>query len=146
MENENPIINPSNEISASSAEKAPAEATAAVKRHLFNKNHLFLGLAVLAVIIAGVLLVGKTSFSNMLPSLNPFNASAEAVAQKSIDYLNENMLAEGQTASVGGVSKESGIIKINVVIGDKNYDSYVTADGKLFFPEGFNIETPPVAK
>lgn len=71
----------------------------------------------------------------------PFSdTSIKGIAESSIDYLNQNILTQGgQTASLVSFSKESGVIKVKMKIGDQEYDSYVTADGKLFFPEAISL-------
>jgi hypothetical protein len=63
--------------------------------------------------------------------------SSEDLAQKAIDYINENMLSDGLTASLVNVVEESGLYKIHIKIGEEEYDSYVSKDGKLLFPPGF---------
>jgi len=110
-----------------------------------NKDKIFLVVAVLAVILTGSLLFMKSSFSGMLPSIPFLNGNANAVAQKSVDYLNNNILPEGQTATLGNVTQASGVIKLEVKIGENSYDSYVTNDGKLFFPEAFKTDAPAPA-
>src|SRR3989338_2727021 len=145
MENENPIINPvintANEIApVPSPDKPPAEPSAKQKFR-FNKNHLFLGVAVLAIIITGAVLAGKTGFLNFVPAVNPFGMSQEAVAKKAIDYINKNLIAQGSSAaSLGAVSEDHGVIKMEVKLGKESFVSYVTKDGKLFFVEGISLE------
>ncbi len=73
--------------------------------------------------------------------------SSEDLAQKAIDYINENMLSEGLTASLVSVVEESGLYKIHIKIGEEEYDSYVSKDGKLLFPSGFiKLEEAPITE
>ena len=95
-----------------------------------NKNALFIGLAVLAILVTGVLIYANSSGNPALAFLQLNTLSKDAVAKKAIDYLNTNVL-EGQTAELGVVSVESGVIKMEVKIGGTSYDSYATKDGKL---------------
>ncbi len=70
--------------------------------------------------------------------------SSEDLAQKAIDYINKNMLSEGLIASLVSVVEESGLYKIHIKIGQEEYDSYVSKDGKLLFPSGFiKLEEKP---
>lgn len=108
-----------------------------------NKNSLFLGTAILAIAVTGILLFGNSGFGNSMPFLQLGSMSAEAIAKKSVNYLNNNILAQGQTATLVGYKSENGIIKMDIKIGDNTYDSYATKDGKLFFPEAFDLNTPP---
>ena len=73
--------------------------------------------------------------------------SPEDLAQKAIDYINENLLSEGITASLVSVVEESGLYKIHIKIGEEEYDSYVSKDGKLLFPSGFiELEEAPITQ
>ncbi|MEK7663844.1 MAG: DsbA family protein [Patescibacteria group bacterium] len=101
-----------------------------------DKNSILMGVAVLAVIIVVVLIF--TTGSNV-PYFLVGSGSKNTVAENAMKYLNENILQPGQVATLKNVSGESGVIKIQVKIGGNTYDSYVTRDGKLFFPQAYNI-------
>ena len=109
----------------------------------FQKDHVLLAVAVLGIVVTGMLLFANSSYSNLIPILKPSGMSSQAIAQKSIDYLNKNVLPAGQTATLGEVTQESGLIKIKVNLGANSYTSYITNDGKLFFPEAFKLDTNP---
>lgn len=98
-----------------------------------------MGVAVLAVITTGILIFVSSSGKTL--SFLKFNSgmSAGDISQKSINYLNKNVLQQGQTATLEGYSEESGVVKFTIKIADKTYDSYATKDGKLLFPEALNI-------
>ena len=64
--------------------------------------------------------------------------AAERVAKKVIDYINNNQLSS-TTASLGGVSEESGLVKVKIKIGANSFDSYATKDGKFLFPQAFDM-------
>ena len=69
----------------------------------------------------------------------PGTMSAEKAAQKALDFIN-NVALQGQaTASLTSVAKESGLYKVNLKIGDQEYESYVTKDAKLLFAQGTKI-------
>ena len=110
-----------------------------------TKNQLFIGVAILAVILTGVVFFtsSRFNFSNGLLLKIGGNMSADEIAKKSIDYLNKSILQEGQTAELVSSSEESGVVKIKIKIGGNTYDSYATKDGKLLFPEAFNLEVNP---
>ena len=99
-----------------------------IKRH---QNSILFVLAVLSFFITLVLVVD---------TLDLGETSKKSIAEKSIKYLNESVLQEGQTATLISFSEESGLIKIKIRIADRDYDSYVSEDGKLFFPEALNME------
>ena len=41
------------------------------------------------------------------------------------------------------MAEENGVYKIHLQVGEGEYDSYVTRDGKIFFIEGINLESSP---
>lgn len=93
-----------------------------------NQHTMLVMVAVAAVAITAFLV------------FNPLSKSPVAVANKAADYLNTSILKGGQTATVTSASMENGLVKIKMAIGSNSYDMYATTDGKLLFPEAFNLE------
>lgn len=92
------------------------------------------------VIVGCLAIVGVFIILNQ-EKIEKVETSPEDLAQKAIDYINENMLSDDFTASLVSVVEESGLYKIHLEIGEEEYDSYVSKDGKLLFPPGFiNLE------
>jgi len=107
----------------------------------YNKNLIVLVIFIIVILIAGAFwYVNKTK-----PPQEAFLSPQEA-AQKAIDYINKNMLQEGLTALLVNSEEENGVYKIHFKISEKEYDSYVTKDGKLLFIEGIDLETTPVVQ
>lgn len=111
-----------------------------------NRDKIFLGVAILAVIITGVLLFANSSYGNSLSFLKlNFGPSKDAVAKSTIDYINKNLLEAGRVATAESVTEESGVYKIMVKVtsgGTSNViASYVTKDGKLFFDRAIPVST-----
>ncbi len=103
-----------------------------------SKNTILIGIAALAILVTGVLI-----YANQNPgqfSFLGFGLSNDALAKKGIDYLNKNVLSSDSPASLVTVSEESGLVKIKLKIGSSEYDSYITKDGKLLFPQAFIME------
>lgn len=100
-----------------------------------DKAMIFLSIAIAIVLIGGSLVITKFGFN--------FGSgkSAEALAKDSIDFLNQKVL-QGQKATLIGYSKESGVIKVTLEIEGNKFDSYITKDGKLFFPEAISTDSP----
>lgn len=108
-----------------------------------NKNQILIGIAILAIIVTGLLVFANSNSNNALSFLKfNSNMSADAIAKKSVDFINGNIL-QGQTATLVSFTEESGVIKFTVKIADKNYDSYATKDGKFLFPEGLKLDSKP---
>jgi len=113
---------------------------------MLNKNLLPISIVIAAAIIGGVLVYtnqGCVPQEKLAGILN-----SQEIAQKAIDFINQNNMAgENQTASLGEVFDESGLYKFKVKIGENEFDSYVTKDGKLLFPQaGVDLEKEPIAK
>ena len=64
--------------------------------------------------------------------------SAQEAAQKAIDYLNDNLPEDLSASLISAVGKED-IVEISFSIADREYSSYVTKSGSLFFVEGIDL-------
>ncbi len=115
-----------------------------------NPNQILVGIAVLAIVATGALVLVNASGSGAFSWVrSPFGASTSAIAKKSVEYLNSHVLQQGRVATLISASQESGVIKMKIQIDGKTYDSYASKDGKLIFPEAFavaaTVGTAPVA-
>jgi len=97
----------------------------------------------ISIIIAGLMIAGAFVYTNQEKTevLSPREA-----AQIAIDYINNNLLEEGETASLVSITEKSGLYKIQLKINNQEYPSYVTKDGKFLFPfdilgEGIDLES-----
>ena len=61
--------------------------------------------------------------------------SAQDAADKAISYINN--LSGGSGASLLDVTEESGMYKIHMRIGQNEYESFVSKDGKVLFRPGY---------
>jgi len=105
-----------------------------------DRNVLFVGIATIAVVVVGILIITDGNSGQFLDKIKNFGGiSKESLAKKGVDYINSSILS-GQSATLVGSSEESGLVKIKINIGGKEFDSYITKDGKLLFPEAINIE------
>ena len=96
----------------------------------FNKN-----IIPIAILVAGVFIAGTFIYLNKGGS----GLSSQAAAEKAIDFINQT-IQEDVTASLIGITEESGLYKVKLKIEETEYDSYITKDGKLLFPNAFNLE------
>jgi len=93
---------------------------------------------ILTILLIAILVgVGRTPTSFLGLSFNP----GQKVAQKALDFINKNML-QGQTAVLGDIKTKSGVYEFKLKIGEQEYTSYVTKDGRILFTSG--IEISPV--
>ncbi len=101
-----------------------------------DKNTVYIGITVIAIIATGILIFERPSSPFSLSNI--FGPSDERIAKKAVDYINNNKLSR-TPASLVSVSNDSGLIKIKIKIGTNEYDSYVTKNGKLLFPQAFDL-------
>jgi hypothetical protein len=95
-----------------------------------------ISIIIAALIISGTIfyLKKQTKVSGTLPP--------QEAAKKAIDFINQNkeMFGIGGTeASLVSVVEENGVYKIKLKIGQNEYDSYVTKNGKVFFTYGIDL-------
>lgn len=69
--------------------------------------------------------------------INPAEAKVRAE-----NFINQNLIPAGsdQKAEVEGVVDENGIYKVSVKLSGQSIDSYLTKDGKTFFPQGMSVQ------
>jgi glutaredoxin len=70
----------------------------------------------------------------------PAEFSAPEAAMKAINYINENGLTGGPNASLISVTEESGLYKIHILIGQDEYDSFISKDGQILFKQAVYME------
>jgi len=110
-------------------------------KHIYKqmeKNILFVAIGVAGIIIIGALILSQSGFNLQNIKLGGF--SDKAIAEKAVDYINNNKLSQ-DTASLDdtSISGQSGLIKFKIKVGTNSFDSYATRDGKLFFPQAFEL-------
>jgi protein-disulfide isomerase len=59
--------------------------------------------------------------------------------QKALDFVNNNLLQAPFTAEVGSSEETANLYKVTLSVAGEVVDSYITKDGSLFFPQGFNV-------
>lgn len=67
----------------------------------------------------------------------------DEASKKAADFINENLMQPGSSATVKEVTEEGGLYKIIVSLpgeGAQEIDSYMTKDGKKFFPQAFDVD------
>lgn len=69
--------------------------------------------------------------------------SADEASQKALSYINDSLLKGKMTANLLDIAedKEKGLYKLRLKIGEQSLESYLTLDGKIFFPEAIDLET-----
>jgi len=77
-----------------------------------------------------------------------FGSSSDEIGKKTMDYVNNNLLPPGTTASLIESKKgDSGIFEVKFKLGEQEITSFVTQDGKMLFPTGYEMnEAEAVSK
>ena len=102
-----------------------------------DKKTITIASVITIVVLAVLLAFVKTGpgFS----ALKFWTSGDKKIAEKAIEYINNNNLASSE-ASLVSYSRESGLIKIKIKIGATEFDSYLTMDGKYLFPQVIEME------
>ncbi|MCD6367849.1 MAG: hypothetical protein J7L45_02060, partial [Candidatus Aenigmarchaeota archaeon] len=94
----------------------------------------------LAVMIIGIG-QGEISSSHGITGM----ITAEDANQKALDVIKNHLVPPGTQVSIDSIKEISGIYEINLTVKlngrDQKFTSYMTKDGKLFFPQGIDIDS-----
>jgi hypothetical protein len=101
-----------------------------------DRNTMLVAVAVIAIIITGGLIFINSNHGFTFPTI--FGMSNEQIGKKAVDYINSSGLSS-TTATLVKVTGESGLVKVTIKIATNEFDSYVTKDGKLLFPQAFDM-------
>lgn len=104
-------------------------------KNLSKKNLIII---VVAVVLIGAGVLAYVNQDKLALSIF-WGSSSQKTAQKAIDYINENVVSQGISASLMSVKKESGVYKIHIKVGGQEYDSFITPDGKYLFPVVYDM-------
>ena len=87
----------------------------------------------LVLIVTGCTLMGQSD------KVKPIGL--EAAKAKAVDFINNNLMQAGSEVTVKEAGEENGLYKIVVNMSNgQEVTSYLTLDGKTFFPQAMNIE------
>lgn len=90
---------------------------------------------IIGVIVLIILIIGVGYYEKVWKKNNLTQKSAKAQVE---DFINNNLMQEGAKAEIAEVVKENGMFKVKVKIGEgdqkQEIDSYLSLDGKKFFP------------
>ena len=108
-----------------------------IKNKLGKKSNLIIALAAVVVILVVVAVINfggaKLGFSK--------NVSPDEAKAKAEDFINKNLVAAGTTATVTEVADyDKSLYKLKVKVGDNEIESFISKDGKQFFPQAMDIE------
>jgi len=106
-----------------------------------SKKKLIMGLGVgIGAVIIIVLIIALIMNGPSLGGL-----SQKAAAAKAETFVNADLLSGQGGATVKVVSSVGNLYKLQITYQGRNIDSYMTKDGKLFFPQVFDMATSTAA-
>lgn len=98
------------------------------------KKTFFIAIGALILVVA--ILAGVFAFSGKGKTLSP-----EEAKQKTENYINENLMPSGSKVTITEIEEFEGeLYKMKIDLGGGEIiDSYVTKDGKTFFPQSMEV-------
>lgn len=95
----------------------------------------------IAIIIVGILIAGAVVYTNYSkPSEEQEGIlSSQEAAEKVITFINDVILQGQASASLIESIEENGLYRVKFSVQGEEVESYVTLDGKLFFPQGIDL-------
>jgi hypothetical protein len=75
----------------------------------------------------------------------PSGMSEQDAKTLAIEFINGTLMQGQATAEVKSIEKAGEVYKLKVAVNGQVVDSYITADGKMFFPQVLDIETVKAA-
>jgi hypothetical protein len=104
-------------------------------KSLFSRERfLRVTLPILLVIVLAVIAL----FSFQRPSIK--NLKPEEAKAKAEQFINNFLMSGGNKATIKEISEEYGLYKLKIDIVTSVVDSYLSKDGKLFFPQALDVE------
>jgi len=107
----------------------------------------------LLVIVAVLVVLGLITASSLhkdnknTTTLKPGKTiSTDAAKTKAEEFINKFLMSSGSKATIKDITTEYGLYKLKVDITSDVVDSYMTKDGRLFFPQALNIDELSAAK
>ncbi len=97
-------------------------------------NFIFPAIVVLAV-------AGLAVYGYFYVSKKSGLSDKEAVRVKAEKFINENLVASGTQATIKDIIEENGLYKVTVSVAGQDITSYVSKDGKNFFPQVLNMDS-----
>lgn len=103
-------------------------------QNLFSRERFSrITLPIILIIILAV--IGLFSFRHSSKELTPDQAKTKAES-----FVNSYLMQSGNKATIKDITTEYGLYKLKIDIVSDVVDSYLSKDGKLFFPQALNID------
>lgn len=94
--------------------------------------------AILAILILAALLIGLAVLSYSKGFWGQQEPSPDKAGERVVKYLNENI--PGAKVSLVKATKEHGLYKLTLKMGEEEFTGYLSPDTKLFFPQVIDLD------
>jgi len=91
------------------------------------------------IIIGAFVFVVIGSLVGSLFYFFPMGGEVPNEVKKAMEYINELVKEQGQSASLISWAEEGGLYRMDLKIGDQQFQSFVTKDGKYLFPYAIDL-------
>ncbi len=108
------------------------------KRRSHKKAKKTPALGILPIVL-GLLLILSIVTGGFGSKCSAGELSADEASSKAVNFINQNMLQGRQEVVLNNVKDNGQFYEINIEIGSQKYISYVTKDGRLFFPSAIDL-------
>jgi hypothetical protein len=95
---------------------------------------------VTTVILAIIIIIGLFKLTQITGGVIKGTIDKDKAAQKAIEFINTNMLSQGQKATLKDTSEEGGIYKMNIDVSGRVFQTYISKDGKYLFTSGIDLD------
>jgi glutaredoxin len=103
-------------------------------KSLFSREK-FTRITLPIILVIILVIIGYASFDK--PTKNLDENQAKTLTE---NFINEFLMDGGNKATITEIGEEYGLYKMKVDIVSNVVESYLTKDGKLFFPQAINVE------
>lgn len=91
-----------------------------------------------AILIVLLLITGYKAFMTDDSSTSAV-VTKEVAGEKALEFINDNLVEPGTKATLKEVTEENGMYKLDLNIKGQEISSYMSKDGKVFFPSAMDI-------
>lgn len=118
-----------------------SEEKKAPDKKLFFKN--WSGWAVISGVLFVLLMISLFTQGFGITGKSTAVISEKEAEEKVISFINNYLLRPPYQASLKGFEELDNLYKLEIDVGGQIINSYLTTDGKLFFPQGIDLSTTP---
>lgn len=116
---------------ASKMAKVHAVKNKVVKCVCDNKKHTIAGVVLILILAVAVGYYYKTK---------PTDIGLEGAQSKVLEFVNGNLLQPGTEATLVSATEENDLYVVTIKVGEQEIPTYLTRDGKKFFPQAMETE------